>query len=98
MLNQPGYGQIKRADMPINISVSPISNRIVLNKNKPSAFESEYTHRTNFVYALRISPLQEQTADRRIGSKQVPMHLLTIKSARAGKEDAYRQTFIYQTK
>lgn len=26
------------------------------------------------------------------------MHLLTIKSARAGKEDAYRQTFIYQTK
>ena len=41
MLNQPGYGQIKRADMSINISVSPRSNRILLNKNKPSAFESE---------------------------------------------------------
>ena len=30
--------------------------------------------------------------------KQVPMHLLTAKQARAGKENAYRQTFIYQTK
>ena len=41
MLKQPGYGQIKRADTPINLSVSPRSNRILLNKNKPSAFESE---------------------------------------------------------
>ncbi len=39
--NSPDTGRSKRADMPINISVSPISNRIVLNKNKPSAFESE---------------------------------------------------------
>ena len=30
----------KKADTPINISVSRRSNRIVLNKNKPSAFES----------------------------------------------------------
>ena len=41
MLKQPGYGQIKRADTPINLSVSPRSNWILLNKNKPSAFESE---------------------------------------------------------
>ena len=40
MLKQPGYGQIKRADTPINLSVSPRSNWILLNKNKPSAFES----------------------------------------------------------
>ena len=26
------------------------------------------------------------------------MHLLTAKQARAGKENAYRQTFIYQTR
>ena len=41
MLKQPGYGQRKRADTPINLSMSPRSNRILLNKNKPSAFESE---------------------------------------------------------
>ena len=58
VLKQPGYGQIKRADTPINLRVSPRSNLIVWNKSKPSAFESEYTHRTNFVYALCISPLQ----------------------------------------
>ena len=29
---------------------------------------------------------------------RIPMHLLTAKQARAGKENAYRQTFIYQTK
>lgn len=67
--------------------------------HKPSAFESEIypSHETSF-YALCISPLQGATADRRIVRKQVPMHLLTAKQARAGKENAYRQTFIYQTK
>ena len=40
----------------------------MLNKNKPSALRAKYTHHTNFVYALRISPCREQTADRRIGS------------------------------
>ena len=28
---QPGYGQIKRVDTPINLNVNPKSNRIVLN-------------------------------------------------------------------
>ena len=97
-LKQPRYGQIKRADTPINISVSPRSNRILLNKTSPRRLRAKYTHRTNFVYALCISPLQGATADRRIVRKQVPMHLLTAKQARAGKENAYRQTFIYQTK
>ena len=64
----------------------------------PRRLRAKYTHRTNFVYALCISPLQGETADRRIVRKQVPMHLLTAKQARAGKENAYRQTFIYQTK
>ena len=64
----------------------------------PRRLRAKYTHRTNFVYALCISPLQGATADRRIVRKQVPMHLLTAKQARAGKENAYRQTFIYQTK
>ena len=56
MLKQPGYGQIKRADTPINLSVSPRSNWILLNKNKPSAFESEIhpSHKPT-VYTLCIS-------------------------------------------
>ena len=66
--------------------------------SSPRRLRAKYTHRTNFVYALCISPLQGATADRRIVRKQVPMHLLTAKQARAGKENAYRQTFIYQTK
>ena len=68
MLKQPGYGQIKRADTPINLSMSPRSNRILLNKTSPRRLRAKYTHRTNFVYALCISPCREQTADRRIGS------------------------------
>ena len=66
--------------------------------SSPRRLRAKYTHRTNFVYALCISPLQGATADRRIVRKQVPMHLLTAKQTRAGKENAYRQTFIYQTK
>lgn len=51
MLKQPGYGQIKRADTPINLSVSPRSNRIVLNKKQ----------------ALCVfRPCRGQAADRRI--------------------------------
>ncbi len=69
MLNQPGYGQIKRADTPINLSVSPRSNRTLLNKNSPRRLRAKYTHRTKLkFYALYISPCREQTADRRIGS------------------------------
>ena len=49
----------------------------------PRRMRAKYTHRTNFVYALRISPLQGATADRRIVRKQVPMHLLTAMPARA---------------
>ena len=57
----------------------------------PRRLRAKYTHRTNFVYALCISPLQGETADRRIVRKQVPMHLLTAKQARAGKENAYKR-------
>ena len=96
---QPEYGQIKRADTPINISVSPRSNRILLNKTSPRRLRAKYTHRTNFVYALCISPCRElyrQQAD-----KFVNRCLCTYSQQswrEAGKEDAYRQTFIYQTK
>ena len=89
----------KRADTPINISVSPRSNRILLNKTSPRRLRAKYTHRTNFVYALCISPCRElyrQQAD-----KFVNRCLCTYSQQswrEAGKEDAYRQTFIYQTK
>ena len=43
----------------------------------PRRLRAKYTHRTNFVYALRISPLQGATADRRIVRKRMPMHPLT---------------------
>ena len=54
MLNQPGYGQRKRADTPINLSMSPRSNRILLNKNKPSAIESEIhpSHKTKVLCSV----------------------------------------------
>ena len=35
----------------------------------PRRLRAKYTHRTNFVYALCISPLQGATADRRISSE-----------------------------
>ena len=65
---QPGYGQRKRADTPINLSMSPRSNRILLNKNKPSAFESEIhpSHKLRLCSAY-FAP-GEQAADRRISS------------------------------
>ena len=57
---QPEYGQIKRADTPINISVSPRSNRILLNKTSPRRLRAKYTHRTKLkFYALCISPCRE---------------------------------------
>ena len=69
MLNQPGYGQIKRADMSINISVSPRSNRILLNKTSPRRLRAKYTHRTNFVYAMGVfRPAGSRTANRQISS------------------------------
>ena len=56
MLKQPGYGQIKGADTPINEIASLSNNQIVLNKNKPSAFESEiHPSHKPMVYTLRIS-------------------------------------------
>ena len=65
----------------------------------PRRLRAKYTHRTNFVYALCISPCRElhcQQAD-----KFVNRCLCTYSQQswrEAGKEDAYRQTFIYQTK
>ena len=96
--NKPGYGQKKRADTPKMKSESQVVVDVRSISQSPRRLRAKYTHRTNFVYALCISPLQGATADRRIVRKQVPMHLLTAKQARAGKENAYRQTFIYQTK
>ena len=52
--------QIKRADTPINIIVSPRSNRILLNKTSPRRLRAKYTHRTKLkFYALCISPCRE---------------------------------------
>ena len=54
VVKQPGYGQIKRADTPINLIVSPRSNRTLLNKNKPSAIESEIhpSHKTKVLCSV----------------------------------------------
>lgn len=44
----------KGADTPINLIVSPRSNRTLLNKNKPSAFESEIhpSHKTKVLCSV----------------------------------------------
>ena len=66
----------------------------------PRRLRAKYTHRTNQRFVLRIfRPAGSYLCRKRqLVRKQVPMHLLTAKQARAGKENAYRQTFIYQTK
>lgn len=54
MLKHPGYGHIKRADTPINLSVNPRDKRIVLNKNSPRRLRAKYTHRTNLRFILCV--------------------------------------------
>ena len=66
----------------------------------PRRLRAKYTHRTKLkFYALCISPLQG--ASRRQADKFVNRCLCTYSQQcrrEPRKEDAYRQTFIYQTK
>ena len=56
--NRPGYGQKKRADTPKMKSKSQVVVDVRSISQSPRRLRAKYTHRTNFVYALRISPLQ----------------------------------------
>ena len=56
--NKPGYGQKKRADTPKMKSESQVVVDVRSISQSPRRLRAKYTHRTNFVYALRISPLQ----------------------------------------
>ncbi len=56
--NRPGYGQKKRADTPKMKSKSQVVVNVRSISQSPRRLRAKYTHRTNFVYALRISPLQ----------------------------------------
>lgn len=89
----------KRADTPINLSVSPRSNRIMLNKDKPSAIESEiHSSHKPMVCTLCISLCEAYAG---YGNQFVNRCLCTYSQQsrrEPRKEDAYRQTFIYQTK
>ena len=97
--NKPGYGQKKRADTPKMKSESQVVVDVRSISQSPRRLRAKYTHRTNFVYALCISPLQG--ASRRQADKFVNRCLCTYSQQcrrEPRKEDAYRQTFIYQTK
>ena len=54
--NKPGYGQIKRADTPKMKSTSRSLTEKDSTLQSPRRMRAKYTHRTNFVYALCISP------------------------------------------
>ena len=54
MLKQPGYGQIKRADTPINEISSLSNNQIMQYKNSPRRLRAKYTHRTNLWFILCV--------------------------------------------
>ena len=56
--NKPGYGQKKRADTPKMKSESQVVVDVRSISQSPRRLRAKYTHRTNFVYALCISPLQ----------------------------------------
>ena len=56
--NKPGYRQKKRADTPKMKSESQVVVDVRSISQSPRRLRAKYTHRTNFVYALRISPLQ----------------------------------------
>ena len=98
--NKPGYGQKKRADTPKMKSESQVVVDVRSISQSPRRLRAKYTHRTNQRFVLRVfRPAGSYLCRKRqLVRKQVPMHLLTAKQARAGKENAYRQTFIYQTK
>ena len=72
--------------------------RRIRQKLSPRRLRAKYTHRTNFVYALCISLCE---ADAGHGNEFVNRCLCTYSQERRQelrKEDAYRKTFIYQTK
>ena len=56
--NRPGYGQKKRADTPKMKSESQVVVDVRSISQSPRRLRAKYTLRTNFVYTLRISPLQ----------------------------------------
>ena len=56
--NRSGYGQKKRADTPKMKSESQVVVVVRSISQSPRHLRAKYTYRTNFVYALRISPLQ----------------------------------------
>ena len=57
--NKPGYGQKKRADTPKMKSESQVVVDVRSISQSPRRLRAKYTHRTNFVYALCISPCRE---------------------------------------
>ena len=57
--NKPGYGQKKRADTPKMQSESQVVVDVRSISQSPRRLRAKYTHRTNFVYALCISPCRE---------------------------------------
>ena len=57
--NKPGYRQIKRADTPKMNSTSRSMTEKDSILQSPRRLRAKYTHRTNFVYALCISPCRE---------------------------------------
>ena len=71
--------------------MSPRSNRILLNKNKPSAFESEIhpSHKLRLC-SVYFAPAGGLAAERQRVRKQAPKRLLTKEEG-----DAYSEKFIY---
>ena len=86
-----GYAQNEKRKQVV-VDVRSISQ-------SPRRLRAKYTHRTNFVYALCISPCRElyrQQADKFVNRCLCTYSQQSRRKPR--KEDAYRQTFIYQTK
>ena len=87
-----GYAHKSKCD-------SEKSSDCIKHTTSPRRLRAKDTHRTNFVYALRISPFQGASC--RQADKFVNRCLCTYSQQcrrEPRKEDAYRQTFIYQTK
>ena len=56
---EPGYGQKKRADTPKMKSENQVVADVESISQSSRRLRAKYTHRTNFVYALCISPCRE---------------------------------------
>ena len=97
----PDTGRKKRADTPKMKGKSQVVVDVRSILQSPRRLRAKYTHRTNFVYALRISPLQGATIAGN-GSKFVNgcrcIHLQMIWQnlfCRRQGGSAYRKKFIY---